>query len=372
MMSQAKAKTQMSLLADPLGLEHSYNHDIDVLPDYAAKYPRIEKILRDERLITLFKEYDSEARRAKKLFHSFGLLSLLAGTLALLGVAIELMLLGLKQTPPMWLQFGSHMLAVISVLLVLVMRIAQFRRKWRLAVFFRERLRHWHFQRFLDGKLVEKALAAPSDYTREVDHRWILLLQNFTDGGGLMNEFLRKPGNSQEWFHLTTPYTDPAVLAEVIDALKYVRFSHQLRYALKQTSNEAEERVPNLVEKQLWSEAVASITLILAVAVSAVLLALPGLTPANEGDHHPVAVVLSAVALMLAVLSAASRAYRAGYTIPDEKESYDEYTDRVATLQQLMAHSQAEFLNALAELERESVDELRRFLRMKERATFLF
>jgi hypothetical protein len=77
---------------------------------------------------------------------------------------------------------------------------------------------------------------------------------------------------------------------------------------------------------------------------------------------------------MLAVLSAASRAYRAGCTLPDESESYDEYCDRIRDVR-LMFKSVPETdkrLQQLKRLEEEAASELRRFLRMKSRATFIF
>ena len=82
---------------------------------------------------------------------------------------------------------------------------------------------------------------------------------------------------------------------------------------------------------------------------------------------------LGGVSLLLAVLSAASRAYRAGFTLPDESESYEEYCDRVRELKAVFKSlsNDNEKLRELEQLEEETAAELRRFLRMKTRATFV-
>jgi len=83
---------------------------------------------------------------------------------------------------------------------------------------------------------------------------------------------------------------------------------------------------------------------------------------------------LAGVALLLAVLSAASRAYRAGYTLPDEFESYEEYCDRLREYKVVFESAAADEdkFRQLENLEAEAALELRRFIKMKMRATFIF
>ena len=82
---------------------------------------------------------------------------------------------------------------------------------------------------------------------------------------------------------------------------------------------------------------------------------------------------LGGTALLLAVLSAASRAYRAGFTLPDESESYEEYCDRVRELKAVSKSlsNENEKLRELEQLEEEAAAELGRLHRMKTRATFV-
>jgi hypothetical protein len=88
----------------------------------------------------------------------------------------------------------------------------------------------------------------------------------------------------------------------------------------------------------------------------------------------PRARFLGGLALLLAVVSAASRAYRAGFTLPDELENYDEYYDRLREIEVVFGRvtQPEEKLRQLAQLEAESAAELRRFLQMKLRSTFVF
>lgn len=83
---------------------------------------------------------------------------------------------------------------------------------------------------------------------------------------------------------------------------------------------------------------------------------------------------IGGMALLLAVISAASRAYRAGFTLPDESESYEEYCDRVRELKAVFnkLSNENEKRREMEQLEEEAAAELRRFLRMKTRATFVF
>ena len=162
-------------------------------------------------------------------------------------------------------------------------------------------------------------------------------------------------------------------------ALVTLRFEHQLRYSHRKIESEGEATGLALEERRNWSEAVATVTLAGAVLVSsmAFLVSLTEVFFAGHGlqwEPLPVTRFLAGSALFLAVLSAASRAYRAAYTLPDESESYEEYCDRVRELRAAFkaASSDTEKLQQLVHLEQEAAAELRRFIRMKMRATFIF
>ena len=106
-----------------------------------------------------------------------------------------------------------------------------------------------------------------------------------------------------------------------------------LRYSGRKIGPQGEAGELDLDERTRWSEAVASTTLAGAVIVSVLAFAasarsvFPFFSTARQSGN--VSGILGGCALLLAVLSAASRAYRAGHTLPDEPESYEEYCDRI-------------------------------------------
>jgi hypothetical protein len=163
----------------------------------------------------------------------------------------------------------------------------------------------------------------------------------------------------------------------VFDAIKILRFEHQLQYSQRKIQPESIESDSVIIDRETISETIASVTLAGAIFVSAFALILSGiheLTNLLPWDYLVINRYLGSAALLLAVVSAASRAYSAGFTLPDESESYEEYCDRIREIEAVFQNvkSDKEKLTQLEQLEEESAVELRRFLRMKKRATFLF
>src|SRR5581483_9036289 len=212
----------------------------------------------------------------------------------------------------------------------------------------------------------------------EVDRRWGILQQNLRDGYGMMTAFVRHGSEGEDLIHQPSNYSDPATAKLVLDALWTLRFEHQLRYSQRKIEPEAEQAGMALEERTSLSESVATVTLAGAVIVGAfgffVALSegLPGLNFLSW-DPTIASRCLAGAALLLAVLSAASRAYRAGYTLPDESESYEAYCERVRECKVVFesAATDEERFRQLKNLEVEAALELRRFIKMKMRATFI-
>jgi hypothetical protein len=358
----------------PPGMRIEYNHDLDVSSDFLAAFPALDSILKDARLISEFRRFNAIAIRNKRVFHVVGFLSLLFGLVPLVLAAVRLTVgedrfAHLQLINPIANAFG-----VAAILMVIVLRIGRFRRRWCQAIFCRERLRQWHFQKFIDGELISSVGHDPSGFQAELDRRWVHLQQNLRDGYGLMTQFVNFAAHDDDFFFEQTAYTDPGIAKEVFDALTTLRIDHQLRFSRGKIEPESEGTGFPLAERTTISETLATMTLVGAVFVTAVSAALPSLTPTfgavvlTEFDRAFVG-----VALLLVVLSAATRAYRAGFTLPDEPESYGAYCDRVRELKaQFRAVStDDERVRYLKQLEEESAAELRRYLRMKLRATFL-
>jgi len=354
------------------GMKFKFDHDLLLTEEFINVFPSIRRALRDDRLNKQFLDYKKEAEFHKRTFAGLGLASLLFGFFSLASIAVQLILGDARA------QFGSVWIiaeaaGVVSFGLILVERIMRNRRRWCKAVFFRERLRQWHFQKFLDGELIEKLSTDPSKYESELTKRWNLFQERLGDGDSMMNRFVRN--TKSDLFHKPTQYTNTVTAKLVMEALRVIRIEHQLSYGVFKIDPESDQQTLPIHEQLTWSETVATFSLAGAVMISTLALLfrlLPGIRapwPASQIEQ-----VLGGLALLLAVVSAATRAYRAGNTLPDESESYEEYCDSLREIEVAIDSTKNihdQYIH-LTHLERASAEELRRFLRMKLRATFIF
>jgi len=371
----------------PPGLTVEYNHDLDVNADFTRQFQPVGKLLRQPVVLDLFYRYEREAKNYKRRFHLLGMLSLVSGTVALICVALELLVAGLGKHSPGLATVIIELVALASFCLLLIARVRCYRTRWRIACFARERIRQWHFQLFLDGELVEGLAktpstviisgkpGAPNNATDELTRRWREFTENLKSGAGSLDDFLHDSAAPARMFHPVTPYRDPDIEGRVSCALATLRFNHQAQYSRRKIAHESPTAALSAREHHHWAESVASITLLLAVlAPAAQLVVLLAHSLRLIEDTKTWHTWLFAAALVLAVLSASVRAYRTGLTLPEEIESYEEYVTRVGELRELfllpggtMEHRSA----VLKDLEIEAARELRRFLVLKGKATFI-
>jgi len=351
---------------------------LDVSEAFLCAYPSIREALRDQRLLETFSFFDVQARAHKKSFQSLGLWSLILGLVPLVAAAVRMAVgeaLFAKVAPA---NITWEFCGVVSVCFVLWTRMKRHRVLWCQAVFCRERLRQWHFQKFLDGRLMGLLASHKKQYEEEIDRRWGELTQKLKDGPGMMGEFVSFASHGGDFFHVTADYENQQFAKTVLEALRTLRFEHQLRFSRIKITPEGERVGLSLRERTTLSETVASVTLAGAIVISALAFFASAIDFSRFASFLPWGYItitrcLAGTALLLAVLSAASRAYRAGYTLPDESESYEEYCDRVRALEAVFrsVSSDKEKFRQLEYLEEEAAVELRRFLRMKMRATFV-
>ncbi|MBZ5620579.1 MAG: hypothetical protein LAQ69_17915 [Acidobacteriia bacterium] len=347
--------------------------------EFLAQNAVIRDALKDQRLLEMFAHYEAEAKSCKRSFQALGFGSLVFATISLLSVALSVLLgNSLASAYGLWgalLEFGS----VTSIILLVLNRIGRYRVRWCQAVFCRERLRQWHFQKFLDGALMSLLPGQPAEFKAEMDRRWNILRQNLRDGYGMMTAFVHHRSGARDLLHHPSRYSDPHVATISWDAMCILRFEHQLGYGERKIEPQGELVGLALEEQARLSESVANLSLFGAVVAGALAFALslrqafPALgvsSPSNEDYSR----ILAGSALLLAVISAASRAYRAGYTLPDEIESYGEYRNRVSEIKAVCENvtSAEDRFRQLERLEEEAVAELRRFLKMKMRASFVY
>ena len=359
-------------------LDFQYNHDLDVSEDFLAFYPAIRGVLQDERLLTIFRELDERAQAHKRAFHRLGIGALILGLTPLVVAAVRMTMGEPLFSGIAGINVGAELSGILSMCLVIWARLRRHRLSWCHAVFCRERLRQWHFQLCLDGRLVERLAAGDPAARKELEQRWVTLQQNMSDGQGLMIEFVAADSHDGDLMHPVTEYTNPAIGAAVFEALQTLRFDHQLRFGRRKIDPDGEGKGLALKEHDTLSETVGSLSLAGAITMSVLAFLASGAHMVERAawlpwDHLAITRSLSGIALLLGVLSAGSRAYRAGFTLPDESESYEEYCDHLREAKAVFrSASSADLkLRELQRLEQEAAAELRRFLRMKTRATFI-
>lgn len=352
-----------------------YNHDLFPGERFLAHVPKARPVLTlAEPAATRFRETDREARLCKALYHRTGALSLVLGSVALLGVCFELVVGALGGDASPGLTVAIELAALASLGILLFARLRRYRQRWREACFARERIRQWHFESLLDGELVEQRLVGTSEAQERIESSWAEFEEDLRNPLGALGHFTQSA--STPLFFNATPIADPEIKEQLWKALRRLRFLHQDEYVVMTVSEESAISAVSMPERAFWAETVGSVALAMAVVIPAVQIILVATLGSGEPDSfrvvaHP---VLFGAAVAMAVLSASARAFKAGYTLPEELEAYDEYLARVREHLRLFEAEGATDemrLAAHARLEEESVKELRHFLRMKGKSTFL-
>jgi len=267
------------------------------------------------------------------------------------------------------LLYGLPGIAAIAIAIWMT-RIKRFSRHWLVALFFRERLRQWHFQKFLDGSLIEQLIENPAAGAALLDAKWADFLHRAATAEGEMNIFMEESGPG-DWFFVPSPYSNDALLKTVFETLRHLRLDYQLVY----TAGKRQDRNRGLIAMRDASgilEYFAWFTLFVAVSLSVGQLIVSVIAIIGGFNASGWFQGLAYASTLLGVSSAGVRALRNGLTLPEEDNSYAAYKNRLREIQVRLNHIKPAHWHAIFEyVERESIAELRRFLRMKDRASFL-
>lgn len=352
----------------------TYNHDLDVDDAFAGRFPAIRRLLVQPKVVEEFKRFDATAKLQKRRFHTLGAVSLVLASAALLGLCFQLLLAAYGMHVPPFMHVGSDVAALAAFAIALGLRLAKTKHRYLHACFARERIRQWHFQMFLDGTLVGSALRDEPNAKQELARRWERLCDLFKNLDGAVQDFLARPHAASELYHPVSPYADRELGAQIMAALRTLRVDHQVQYPERRIAAEQTDHALSLKDHFEWSEVVARVTLVSAVALAASGIVLSILNLCNLVVPAHLVPTLAISALASTVISAASRAYQAGFTVPAEIDSYLETAAQ-------MDHLRTRFLDAnadvsvqqtvLRDLEIAAASELRRFVSIKRRATFL-
>ncbi len=359
----------------------SYNQDIHVSDDTLAAYPEIALLLAFRPLRECFDRADAEASRNKRHFVLFGRVSLCCALLALTGSAVDLIIRGYDaEAVPINLSVVFGALAATSLMVLLFMHLHRLRDHWLEACYKRERIRHWRWQVFLDGPLVEEAVAAQDAESLQKTQfykQWARFQADLDSANTSSHLFKRRRPALQELFFSRRDYSDDVIAESVLSLLKGLRFQHQINYPKRATGLIAGDNRLNLKEHREWVDSFSRVSLVLALllAVGHVVTTLVSLAAESgpslmsDGTHQ----LFGVLALWAALMSGLARAYLAGLTLPEETESYEDYAARIETLYEIfaLARDNASRQRIHRDLELEAERELRRFLVMKSKASFV-
>lgn len=357
------------------GRTPSFNHDVHVPEEFLRHFPRIASVLHREETAEALSRENTKGMRAKRRFHQSGLAALFLGTLALCGSVVEISCLAGGIEPPSGMAVAVEVAALLAFCLLLGAWSLRYRRAWLVACFTRERIRQWHFQTFLNGELVEKLAAGDPDARSGYERSWAAMVASFGSDEGAMSRYKNDRGVPRRLLHGEKPYTDPQIAADVHESLVTLRIRHQREFAERKLNQDDASSIVSLVDKYKWAEAVARMTFLVAIVTPAAQLAVIALHERGvvPGSIDVVSVVLLGVALLLAVISAGSRAFLSAMSLPAEIDSYREWAQRLEAISgsfEAGTTMDDERTRQLRECELACAEELQRFLRMKSDVRF--
>jgi|GEM_PF-4381103 len=353
-----------------------YNHDIIVTEEFLSRHSSLQGVLKFAALEKYFAEYNGKTCAAKKTWNIVSTAALLLGVVAVLGVLSEISAPALGSHLPLAAIIAVEVSALLSLVLFLVARFGRFRLSYVNNCFARERLRHLRFQVFVDGPFTERLAAGDQQAAATLHNELSDLLEQFKDLSGSRQVFEKNISSSDRLIFTPKAYTDPGVAEAVYKALKVIRVNHQLSYSERRLDEEPEDRPLALKEHVHWSEAASKWCLAVAIIVPVMqlmtIVLAKDITHGYTGALH---ISLSTFAVAMACISAGVRSYQTGTGAAAEIDSYEIYVSHLEGIREQFFHSKKDsrgMVLALRDLELEAERELRRFLKIKRKASFLF
>ena len=349
-----------------------YNRDIFFGEEVLKRYPQIRELLNFKDFQTEFRKADEEAKRRKSRVVLFGTASVVFGLIGILGVIAELAvpLIFSAHVPVLWL-IVVEVCCLLAILIPGIDRLC-FRNKdhYRLALYKRERLRHWQYQMFLDGAFVEQCVKETGRVQQFLCQRLEPLKQEFKSESGSLERFVQAALSEDLMLFSKTEYGNAKIHETIIAFLLEYRFGHQTEYVRRALADSNSEEILSRRQKFHWSESVAKGALIAACFFPLLQLFLTMFESESiERAHHS----LAGLALVSLAFSAFARAYRNGLGLPEEIESYEEYVLQVEILRAKFDREvdPKRKQSIHKEMEQEAEKELRRFLQINGKSTFV-
>jgi hypothetical protein len=351
-----------------------FNHDIRLEDDdrafAASHWSTVTHLLVNEPLITVFRGFDGDAKRDKRLIQWLGTASIVLMLVALCGAVIEVRDSGRPPSQSFLAPSTKGTIAISALFGLLasfaVSRYGPFRRRWLKNRFVTECLRIWHFRQMLDTQAIADSLQSDAkryDYITHRDASFAAFLNDLDGTVGQKLDLLRDSGTDP----ITSSFevkvaANPAGLQQLFEAYSTLRIAHQLEFAVYKLSPDDSTFLGiSLIALLSGANFLAASTL----AVALVLTLAGVLWPSA---------LLPLLVSVLAIFGVAVRAWRDGLALKQEQEHYEDMKHRFETLKLrwLEAPDDSSRLRLSPDVEQAVLEELRSFLRIYEDARFVF
>jgi hypothetical protein len=363
-----------------------FNHDLLIEPaDQEAavrRWPSIARILVEPELIAAFRPHEEKAKKLKMWVLRLGSCAVILTFIALLGSAVHeqpaaqtpgLPAAG-KATDPQGQapEHGSPLsrmllesCAVLGLLAaVLASRYGPLRRPWLMHRFMTEVLRQWHFRFLLNGPGISDRLGPHAQACAHARREELsALLHDFTSATGQKMDQLIEKG-FDPLGRITRPRLPVSadVRAELLDAYRVLRLDHQRDFAVYKLS--ADDKTFLQFSGHVLMQAasfLAATTIVFALALSLV------------GFFTDIAWLPLAI-ISLTIAGVATRAWRDGLALGEDRERYQDMRHRldILTARWESATTDQDRFIVAEEMEQTALEELRSFIRAHEKAQFLF
>lgn len=352
-----------------------FNHDIFPGEEFTKAFPSLSWILSADVEGEAFRKHDALAKSHKFWWYTLGRTSLFLTVVVLLAIVGELVVYALGLKPPAEITATIEITALIAVLLLVIDHFLHNKPFYLYHCFCRERIRHFRFQAFLDGGLLTLGTTDPDAAKTQLEGRLQhKLLADLDSGEGALESFVARTSSESQLLHPLVKYEDADIGMNVFEALDALRFRHQAQYPRRKTAVASVDRSLSMMDQYHWAEVVGKVMLASALILPATQVTLLALD--FSGAWPPpkwLTILLFGASIGAAIVSAGARAYCVGLTLPDEVDSYAQYVARIDHLQDMATKSKSlkEKQACLLELELEAERELRRFLQMKMKASFI-
>lgn len=369
-------------------LEHRFNDDLLISNDDRVfaqnEYQKIYHVLDHEELRNAFLLYDHMATAARVKVQRAGLTAVILAVFALLGSALTPLLKQIPAVPQVTftILFFAEVGGMIGLLMAAGgMAISGQKKTWLEARMLAEVLRLWHFQVLIcRGKEIESSCGLSDAngveaYRAERDTQFHFFLNEWTrTADSHLTDLIESPEGGYKLLHDNrTKYPHgSAIVNEVFDAYKALRFRHQSNYATHKLQKQTSKTFhilswPSAVLQQRM-QAIASFCLIASLLCS--LLIVTGHVLGLEIAHHigwPTAIIA------LLILNVAARAVQDGLAAPEELQRYNDYAGKIRYLLARFEGSVSpeEKLDLMVEMERAALEELKGFVRAQFEARFI-